>query len=114
MAASTVQRKASLEELSADLSNGSSALFHRRIEFHPARKPYRGFVNGGGDFRIETLNPSQDLARSGIKSGQSGLVGKKSEAFEESGLDPELSFAITFKSIVSFSTLFFFVLYACG
>ncbi|KAL5547497.1 hypothetical protein UlMin_002728 [Ulmus minor] len=79
-----------------------SSLFHRRIEFHPARKPFRGFSNGGGDFRIETLNPgSQDLKRQGLGPGKSALGGKKADGSEilENGLDPELCFGITFRRI---------------
>ncbi|XP_062078407.1 ubiquitin carboxyl-terminal hydrolase 23 [Humulus lupulus] len=83
-----------------DLSKGSSSsssLFQRRIKFHPARKPFKGFRNGGGDFRMETLNPSSsDSTRPG-----SVKVGKKSDGSEilENGLDPELSFGITFRRI---------------
>lgn len=90
-----------------DLSKGSSSsssLFQRRIEFHPARKPFKGFSNGGGDFRIETLNPSSsDSTRPGFSPGQSGKGGKKVDGSEilENGLDPELSFGITFRRIVS-------------
>lgn len=87
-----------------DSSKGSS-LFQRRIEFHPARKPFRGFSNGDGDFRLETLNPcSSDPCRPGSNQGQSPLGGKKADGSEvmENGLDPELSFGITFRRIVSF------------
>ncbi|XP_030510661.1 ubiquitin carboxyl-terminal hydrolase 23 isoform X1 [Cannabis sativa] len=82
-----------------DLSKGSSSstLFQRRIKFHPARKPFKGFRNGGGDFRMETLNPSSsDSTLLG-----SVKVGKKSDGSEilENGLDPELSFEITFRRI---------------
>lgn len=86
-----------------DSSTGSS-LFQRRIEFHPARKPFRGFSNGDSDFRLETLNPrSSDPRRHGSNQGQSPLGGKKADGSEimESGLDPELSFGITFRRIVS-------------
>ncbi|XP_059667596.1 ubiquitin carboxyl-terminal hydrolase 23-like [Cornus florida] len=85
----------------APSSNGS--LFHRRIEFHLARKPFTGFSNGGGDFRLETLNPNSEPQRPG--QNQDGdplaLAGKKSDGFEfsETGLDPELSFRITFRRI---------------
>ncbi|KAB1211875.1 Ubiquitin carboxyl-terminal hydrolase 23 [Morella rubra] len=94
-------------EIQSDLpsasANGSSSLFHRRIEFHPARKPFKGFSNGGGDFRLETLNPGagSDQLRSGSNPAQSGLAGKKGDGseFSESGLDPELSFSITVRRI---------------
>ncbi|PON92273.1 Ubiquitinyl hydrolase [Trema orientale] len=85
-----------------DSSNGSSSLFQRRIEFHPARKPFKGFSNGGGDFRIETLNPSSsDSARAGFGQGQSVKGGKRGDGSEilDNGLDPELSFGITFRRI---------------
>ena len=114
MAESSVQvaeHKTALREFSSELSNGSSSLFQRRIEFHPARRPYKGFGKngcgggGGGDFRIETLNPSasSDPVRTGFGSGQP----KKSDASEVSdgGLDLELSFGITFRTIVSCSAM---------
>lgn len=89
-----------------DPSNGSSSsLFQRRIEFHPARKPFKGFSNGGGDFHIETLNPSSsDSTRAGFTQGQSVKGGKRVDGSEilENGVDPELSFGITFRRIVSF------------
>ena len=86
-------------------SGSSSSLFQRKIEFHPARKPFKGFSNGGAaaDFRLETLNPGgggSDQRRSG--SGQLGSQGKRGEGSEflENGLDPELSFGITVRKIV--------------
>ncbi|XP_059635606.1 ubiquitin carboxyl-terminal hydrolase 23 [Cornus florida] len=87
--------------LDSPSSNGS--LFHRRIEFHRARNPFTGFSNGGGDFRLESLNPSSEPQRPGQNQGgdPSALAGKKSDGFEfsETGLDPELSFRITFRRI---------------
>jgi ubiquitin carboxyl-terminal hydrolase 36/42 len=84
------------------LSNGSSTALYRRIEFHPARKAFKGFSNGGGDFRLETLNPgsSSEQRRSGSSPG---LTVKKVDGSEflENGLDPELSFGITVRRIVS-------------
>jgi ubiquitin carboxyl-terminal hydrolase 36/42 len=75
---------------------------YRRIEFHPARKAFKGFSNGGGDFRLETLNPgsSSEQRRSGSSPG---LTVKKVDGSEflENGLDPELSFGITVRRIVS-------------
>ena len=85
-------------------SGSSSSLFQRKIEFHPARKPFKGFSNGGAaaDFRLETLNPGggSDQRRSG--SGQLGSQGKRGDGSEflENGLDPELSFGITVWKIV--------------
>ncbi|KAK3435633.1 hypothetical protein EUGRSUZ_C00353 [Eucalyptus grandis] len=83
----------------------SPALFQRRIEFHPARKQFAGYGSGGcggggGDFKIETLNPGAPqrapqppggrLARSGSRLAPGG---KKGDGLElaESWLDPELS-----------------------
>lgn len=85
------------------LSNGfSSIASQRRIEFHPARKAFKGFSNGGGDFRLETLNPGSgsEQRRSGSSPGLTGKKGDGSE-FLENGLDPELSFGITVRRIVS-------------
>ncbi|XP_059452991.1 ubiquitin carboxyl-terminal hydrolase 23 isoform X2 [Corylus avellana] len=83
------------------LSNGfSSIASQRRIEFHPARKAFKGFSNGGGDFRLETLNPGSgsEQRRSGSSPGLTGKKGDGSE-FLENGLDPELSFGITVRRI---------------
>ncbi|BBH08604.1 ubiquitin-specific protease 23, partial [Prunus dulcis] len=78
-------------------SETGSSVPQRRIEFHLARKPFNGLNNGGGDFRLETLNP-EPAARI---PGQSGLSAKKTDGSEflENGLDPELSFGITFRRI---------------
>ncbi|XP_061990317.1 ubiquitin carboxyl-terminal hydrolase 23 isoform X1 [Rosa rugosa] len=80
-----------------------------RIEFHLARKPFKGFNNDGSDFRPETLNPgsggSSDSRKPGPPGGQgqsgSGSGAKKSDGSEflENGWDPELSFPITFRRI---------------
>ncbi|KAK2646741.1 hypothetical protein Ddye_021936 [Dipteronia dyeriana] len=82
---------------------GSFSSFQRRIEFHPARKPLFGLSSGGGggarDFKLETLNPgTSDPARTGSSTGQSGKKPDGSELWD-SGLDPELSFGITFRRI---------------
>lgn len=88
-------------------SETGSSVPQRRIEFHLARKPFNGLNNGGGDFRLETLNPgtSSSDSRKLVTSnqGQSGLSAKKTDGSEflENGLDPELSFGITFRRIVS-------------
>ncbi|XP_054806372.1 ubiquitin carboxyl-terminal hydrolase 23 [Prosopis cineraria] len=82
---------------SSDPSNGS-VLFSRRIEFLPAKKPFKGFSDGGSDFKLETLNPvtSSEARRPG-----SGPGGKKHDGSEfcDYGLDPELSFGITVRRI---------------
>nr|XP_043623253.1 ubiquitin carboxyl-terminal hydrolase 23 [Erigeron canadensis] len=80
----------------------------RRIQFHPARKPFNGFNKGGADdgFQLETLNPTKPGSKNvsgNEKTGGSdcvGISGKKRDAFEmENGVDPELSFGITFRRI---------------
>ncbi|GMP35751.1 hypothetical protein CsSME_00008086 [Camellia sinensis var. sinensis] len=30
------------------------SLFSRKVDFHPAKKPFSGFSNGSGGFRLET------------------------------------------------------------
>lgn len=80
-------------------SNGSISL--RRIEFHLARKPFSGISKGRGNFQLETLN-STETQRPGANPGlSSALNGKKSDRSDifENGLDPELSFTITFQRI---------------
>ncbi|CAH2040981.1 unnamed protein product [Thlaspi arvense] len=78
------------------------SLFSRKIEFHLARKPFSGFSNGGAGFRLETLNPSSSDSRAADGCGQSAPPGKKQDGpdFLDVGLDPELSFPITFKRII--------------
>ncbi|PIA32012.1 hypothetical protein AQUCO_04700115v1 [Aquilegia coerulea] len=55
----------------------------KRIEFHPARKPYLGFSNNNPDFHLETLNPtsqnniSQTSSLSLINSSSSSSAVKK-------------------------------------
>ncbi|CAL5376225.1 unnamed protein product [Camellia sinensis] len=84
------------------------SLFSRKVDFHPAKKPFSGLSNGSGGFRLEALNPTtisdpRRLGGSGQGSGQSGLTGKKPDGSEflDVGLDPELSFGITFRRILS-------------
>ncbi|KAJ0090143.1 hypothetical protein Patl1_14670 [Pistacia atlantica] len=90
----------------SDPGAGSFSGFQRRIEFHPARKVFSGLSNGGdnGDFKLETLNPSgseQKKAGTGQGQGPSGGSGKKVDGSEfwDCGLDPELSFGMTFRRI---------------
>ncbi|XP_042064832.1 uncharacterized protein LOC121808418 isoform X2 [Salvia splendens] len=73
-----------------------SALFHRSIDFHQARKHYNGFGNeSSSDFKLVTLNPtSGPLKPSGLEK-----ITEKSSEFSEAALDPELSFEITFRRI---------------
>ncbi|KAJ7979614.1 Ubiquitin carboxyl-terminal hydrolase [Quillaja saponaria] len=84
-------------------SSDGSAFLSRTINFHPARKPFKGFSSGFGDFKLETLNPCsssdrQRLCSNPVQStlGATKLVGSE---FLENGLDPELSFGITFRRI---------------
>ncbi|KAJ4950448.1 hypothetical protein NE237_027280 [Protea cynaroides] len=85
----------------SSFSNGS--MFQRRIEFHTARKPFTGFINGTGDFHLETLNPSSDSQRLTAPKAEamSASAGKKSQGgdFSEVGLDPELISGITLRRI---------------
>lgn len=83
-------------------AESDSALFHRRIEFHPARKHFNGFLNESSNgFKLVTLNPTSGPLKT-------NLLGKKTEKSSEevAGLDPELSFEITFRRIVSFIIMF--------
>jgi ubiquitin carboxyl-terminal hydrolase 36/42 len=96
---------------------GVEMIFNRRIEFHPARKPYSAVSSAGDNgFYLETLNPSaSDQKRPhelafGAESSSSAS-GKRVEGgaeFYEHGLDQELGFRITFRRIVS-GVYFFFV-----
>ncbi|KAH6828771.1 ubiquitin-specific protease 23 [Perilla frutescens var. hirtella] len=73
-----------------------STLFHRRIEFHQARKHFGGFENDSTNgFKLVTLNPSSEP----VKAFGWGKKTEKSSEFSEAGLDPELSFEITFRRI---------------
>lgn len=86
-----------------------SALFHRSIDFHQARKHYNGFGNeSSSDFKLVTLNPtSGPLKPSGLEK-----ITEKSSELSEAGLDPALSFEITFRRIVSFLTMCLKYLYS--
>ncbi|KAG8367586.1 hypothetical protein BUALT_Bualt16G0087400 [Buddleja alternifolia] len=77
------------------LPDSDAALFHRRIEFHVARKPFNGFSgNTSNGFKLVTLNPNSEPH----KAYGSGNKYEKSD-LAETGLDPELSFEITFRRI---------------
>ncbi|KAL1553778.1 ubiquitinyl hydrolase 1 [Salvia divinorum] len=93
MAAPTIIRSNGAGDLQPE---SDSALFHRRIEFHLARKHYNGFGNESSNgFKLVTLNPtSGPLKASGL-----GKKNEKSSEHSEAGLDPELSFEITFRRI---------------
>ncbi|KGN61042.1 ubiquitin carboxyl-terminal hydrolase 23 [Cucumis sativus] len=78
------------------------SLFQKRVEYVPARRTFKGFDNGGGDFELTTLNPSSSFGqKSGSNVDHPAQKGKKLDGSEllENGLDPELSFEITFRRI---------------
>ncbi|CAH2069578.1 unnamed protein product [Thlaspi arvense] len=79
---------------SSALSSSSASAVFRKIDFHPARKPLIGFSNS--NYKVETLNPS-----SANKRPFSSLSVKKPDGSDllEHGLDPELTFTITFRKI---------------
>ncbi|KAF9612541.1 hypothetical protein IFM89_001408 [Coptis chinensis] len=85
-------------------TSSSASLFQRRIEFHPARKPFTAFINNNNDFHIETLNPTtSDYAQKNL-TGSTLLLSngnnKKKLDFFENELDPELfSFGLTVRRI---------------
>lgn len=85
------------ENLNSPDPSSNTLLLGRKIKFVPLKKPYNGFSN---DFHIETLNPSTSEPR---PPGTSPAAPKKHDVseFSEYGLDPELSFGITFRRIVS-------------
>ncbi|XP_072978058.1 ubiquitin carboxyl-terminal hydrolase 23 [Typha angustifolia] len=86
-------------------SFAAESVFGRRIEFHPARKPFSAISSGGGGgFYLETLNPSPDPQGKTAESPAMTTpkaAGKRSEGgeFYEHRLDPELSLRITFRRI---------------
>ncbi|KAL0906068.1 hypothetical protein M5K25_024530 [Dendrobium thyrsiflorum] len=96
------------EKVVAAMSAAGQPLFSRRIEFHPARRPYSGVPMSSGDFRLEILNPGSADERSevsgsgtGPSAAETAAHGKRSTGgeFHEHGLDPELSFRISFQRI---------------
>lgn len=89
-------------------ADSNAALFHRRIEFHLARKPFTGFSDGGKNsgFKLVTLNPDSN---SGSKSephiawSGSGKASSEPSLENYTGWDSEFSFTITFRRIVRIS-----------
>ncbi|XP_072952800.1 ubiquitin carboxyl-terminal hydrolase 23-like isoform X1 [Typha angustifolia] len=81
------------------------SLYSRRIEFHTARKPSSAMSRGGsGVFCLEKLIPSSDPRSTPDASAESALKApsdriSEGRDFYEHGLDPELSFRITFRRI---------------
>ncbi|KAL3533084.1 hypothetical protein ACH5RR_006605 [Cinchona calisaya] len=89
-------------EKDPNMSDTNATLFHRRIEFHLARKPFTGFIDGGNSgFKLVTLNPNSNLgSKSEPHKAWSGMASSEPSSFENhSGLDPELSLTITFRRI---------------
>ncbi|XP_065850955.1 ubiquitin carboxyl-terminal hydrolase 23 [Euphorbia lathyris] len=85
-------------------SFSSSSFLLRKIEFHPARKPFSGFGNkhdfSSGDFRIETLNSDSRSHKRPLALNRL-QCGKKVDGTDlvENGLDPELSLGFAFRRI---------------
>ncbi|CAH9073046.1 unnamed protein product [Cuscuta epithymum] len=71
--------------------------FHRRIEFHLARKPFNGFGNGCGGFHLETLNPSSKSDSVTVTTLGPGNPQLKKNSRD---FDPELSLDMTFRKIM--------------
>ncbi|XP_019195938.1 PREDICTED: ubiquitin carboxyl-terminal hydrolase 23-like [Ipomoea nil] len=95
--------ESSLDPLAAGESEQISgmSLFHRRIEFHLARKSFNGFGNGSGGFRLETLNPSSNSASvPGKAPGPGNPPSNKGSSNDGLDFDPELSLNITFRKIM--------------
>ncbi|PSS13940.1 Ubiquitin carboxyl-terminal hydrolase [Actinidia chinensis var. chinensis] len=90
-----------------DPTNTVGSVITRRIDFQLAKKPFAGFSNGDGGFRLETLNPSSsDPHKPGgpnMGNAQSCWTGAGKRVdgseFLDAGLDPEISFGITFRRI---------------
>ncbi|KAL6539324.1 hypothetical protein OROHE_011095 [Orobanche hederae] len=77
-------------------ADSDAAFFHRRIEFHVARKPFSGLGNNTNNgFKLVTLNPNPEPNKA---SGPDKKC-ERSSVIYETGLDPELSFEITFRRI---------------
>ncbi|XP_044959667.1 ubiquitin carboxyl-terminal hydrolase 23 [Hordeum vulgare subsp. vulgare] len=84
-----------MAEVSAAAAPVPEGVLHRRIEFHPARRPHAAVAVGGGGFQMETLNPD---AADGAAAAAGGAArgeaeARRSEKAEALGLDPELTVA---------------------
>ncbi|KAK6942294.1 Peptidase C19, ubiquitin carboxyl-terminal hydrolase [Dillenia turbinata] len=79
----------------------ADSFFQRKIQFHLARKPCNTFSDSKGDFMLETLDPNSSIPQKPSTSFTSSPSLKKSDVSDalEHGLDPELSFGITFRRI---------------
>lgn len=90
----------------------SGAFLQRRIEFHPARKAISTVGSSFGDVKIEKLNPNVSGSSQTMTGKDKLLVTNagslvnaiRSDVVEhrEHLTDPEISFRITFRRIVSF------------
>ncbi|KAF8102548.1 hypothetical protein N665_0198s0248 [Sinapis alba] len=83
---------------SCAVSSSSASAVFRKIEFHPARKPFNGFSNHGSDFKIETLNPCSSNNRAFSSSPSVKKVDGGPDSLEH-GLDRELTFTKTIRKI---------------
>ncbi|CAL0307069.1 unnamed protein product [Lupinus luteus] len=89
-----IQTETQINSSDPSSSSSISVLLHRKIEFLPAKKPFKGFSN---DFHIETLNPTT-TSEATLTLSASAKRNDVSE-FSEFGLDPDLSFGITVRKI---------------
>ncbi|XP_055822902.1 ubiquitin carboxyl-terminal hydrolase 23 isoform X2 [Solanum dulcamara] len=80
----------------------SSSLYHRKIEFHLARKPFNGFISGKNNsgFQLETLNPNSETRKENGSLVGAGKKGGGDAVMESNGMDPEVSFGIAFRKIM--------------
>ncbi|CAN7006079.1 unnamed protein product [Brassica rapa subsp. trilocularis] len=84
---------------SCAVSSSSASAVFRKIEFHPARKPFNGFSNGKSDFKIETLNPSSSSANKQAFFSSQSFKKRDGSDLLENGLDRELTFNRTIRKI---------------
>ncbi|EPS63323.1 hypothetical protein M569_11463 [Genlisea aurea] len=83
-------------QISPDLlqERGSDTLFQRRIEFQLARRPFTGFESYRNDgCKLITLNPNAETHKNSNSSDKAKCL--------ETAVDPDLTFEITFRRIVS-------------
>nr|GMC80984.1 ubiquitin carboxyl-terminal hydrolase 23 [Ipomoea batatas] len=95
--------ESSLDPLAAGQSEhiSGTSLFHRRIDFHLARKSFNGFGNCSGGFRLETLNSTSNSASGpGKAPAPPNPPSNKASANDGLDFDPELSLNITFRKIM--------------
>ncbi|KAK6944358.1 Peptidase C19, ubiquitin carboxyl-terminal hydrolase [Dillenia turbinata] len=90
------KRETKVEQTERIEISAADSFFQRKIQFHLARKPYNTFSDSKGDFKLETLNPNSSTPQKPSTPFKKSDV---SDSFER-GLDPELSFDITFRRIL--------------